>query len=176
MARLDEAVLRILAVKRDLGLFADPYQRNDTAREAAVMLAPEHRAEARRIAERAIVLLKNEGNVLPLAKAAGRIALIGALADDARSALGSWKARGEPEDVVTLRAALAAAHPDLACVAEGIDAAVAAARAADVVVLALGEDFDRTGEARSFADIGLPQAQKDLLAAVAATGKPVSSC
>jgi beta-glucosidase len=114
MRLLDEAVLRILTAKRDLGLFADPYARNDAAREAAVLLAPGHRAEARRIAERAIVLLRNDGNVLPLAQTAGRIALIGALADDARSALGSWKARGEPEDVVTLRAALAAAHPDLA--------------------------------------------------------------
>jgi beta-glucosidase len=137
------------------------------------MLAPAHRAEARRVAERAIVLLENGGRVLPLAKTAGRIALIGALADDARSALGSWKARGEPEDVVTLRGALAQAHPDLAFVPEGIDAAVLAANQADVVVLALGEDFDRTGEARSFADIGLPQPQKDLLAALAATGKPV---
>jgi len=173
MRLLDEAVLRILAVKRDLGLFADPYARHDTAREAAVMLAPEHRAEARRIAERAIVLLNNDGNVLPLAKTASRIALVGALADDAPSALGSWKARGVPEDVVTLRAALAAVHPDLVYVPEGTDAAVAAARQADVVVLALGEGFDRTGEARSFADIGLPQAQKDLLAAVAAAGKPV---
>ncbi|HEY6814829.1 MAG TPA: glycoside hydrolase family 3 N-terminal domain-containing protein, partial [Croceibacterium sp.] len=173
MRLLDEAVLRILTVKRDLGLFTDPYARHDTAREAEVMLAPAHRAEARRIAERSIVLLENSGNVLPLAKTAGRIALIGALADDARSALGSWKARGEPEDVVTLRSALAAAHPNLAYVPEGAAAAAAAARAADVVVLVLGEDFDRTGEARSMAEIGLPQAQKDLLAAVTATGKPL---
>src|SRR5690606_24117426 len=121
----------------------------------------------------AIVLLENDGNVLPLARSAGRIALIGALADDARSALGSWKARGEPEDVVTLRAALAAAHPNTAYVPEGTAAAVAAARRADVVVLALGEDFDRTGEARSYAGIGLPQDQQELLAAVAATGKPL---
>src|SRR6478735_2806478 len=92
MRLLDEAVLRILGAKRDLGLFADPFARNDTAREAAVMLAPAHRAEARRIAERAIVLLENAGKVLPLARETGRIALIGALADDARSALGSWKA------------------------------------------------------------------------------------
>ena len=81
---------------------------------------------------------------------------------------------GRPEDVVTLRAALAGrASRSSTYVPEGIEAAVAAARDADVVVLALGEDFDRTGEARSFADIGLPQAQQELLAAVAATGKPV---
>jgi beta-glucosidase len=173
MRRLDEAVRRILAVKRDLGLFANPYQYHDTARETAVMLAPEHRAEARRLAERAIVLLENEGNVLPLASKAGRIALVGALADDARSQLGSWKARGEESEVVDLRAALEAAHPRVTYVAESVAAAVAAARASDVVVLALGEDFDRTGEARSFADIGLPPAQRELLAALAATGKPL---
>jgi beta-glucosidase len=173
MRLLDEAVLRILEVKRDLGLFANPYQYHDTAREAAVMLAPEHRAEARRTAERAIVLLKNEGAVLPLAKEAGRIALVGALADDAFSQLGSWRARGQESDVIDLRDALEAAHPNVTYVPEGTDAAVTAARASDVVVLALGEDFDRTGEARSFSDIGLPQGQRDLLAAVAATGKPL---
>ncbi len=173
MAQLDEAVRRILGVKRDLGLFADPYQYHDAAREAAVMLTPQHRAEARRIAERSIVLLKNEGDVLPLAKDAGRIALIGALADNAFTQLGSWRARGQEEDVVSVRSALEAAHPRVSYVADGVDAAVAAAREADVVLLALGEDFDRTGEARSFAKLGLPDEQKHLLAAVAATGKPI---
>ena len=172
MARLDEAVRRILAVKRDLGLFTDPFQYHDTSRETAVMLSPEHRAEARRIAERSIVLLKNEGEVLPLAREAGRIALIGALADNAFTQLGSWRARGQEADVVSIRAALEAAHSNVVYVPEGVEAAVAAAQAADVVVLALGEDYDRTGEARSFADLELPQAQKDLFAAVADTGKP----
>lgn len=182
MAGVDEAVRRILAVKRGLGLFADPYRYHDTAREAAVMLSEEHRAEARRLAERSIVLLKNEGGVLPLARNAGRIALIGALADDARSQLGSWKAQGLEEKVVTLRAALEAAHPGVVYVrgadsrgddTSGIDAAVEAARGADLVVLALGEDYDWSGEARSRSDLTLPGAQKALLAALAATGKPL---
>ncbi len=173
MARLDEAVRRILSVKRDLGLFADPYKYHDAAREAAVMLTPEHRAEARRIAERSIVLLQNDGDVLPLAREAGRIALIGALADNAFTQLGSWRARGQEADVVSVRTALEAAHRDVVYVPDGVEAAVAAAREADVVVIALGEDFDRTGEARSFADLELPEAQTDLLAAVAETGKPV---
>lgn len=172
MARLDEAVRRILAVKRDLGLFADPFKYHDTARETAVMFSSEHRSEARRIAERSIVLLKNDGAVLPLAREAGRIALIGALADNAFTQLGSWRARGQEADVVSIRAALEAAHPDVVYVPEGVEAAVAAAQAADVVVLALGEDFDRTGEARSFAQLELPQVQKELFAAVADAGKP----
>jgi beta-glucosidase len=120
MRYVDEAVRRILSVKRDLGLFANPYQYHDTSREAAVMLAPEHRAEARRVAERAIVLLENDGGVLPLARSAGRIALIGALADDAFAQLGSWRARGQIEDVVDLRAALEAAHPDVRYVPERV--------------------------------------------------------
>ncbi|MXO70672.1 glycoside hydrolase family 3 N-terminal domain-containing protein [Alteraurantiacibacter buctensis] len=179
---LDQAVLNVLRVKERLGLFANPYAYHDSAREAAVMLSPEHRAAARTVAERSIVLLKNEGNVLPLAATAGRVALIGSLADDARSAIGSWKAQGQEGEMVTLRAALQAARAEVTYTPAigprdedraGIAAAVSAARAADVVVLALGEDFDLTGEARSRADLTLPGLQRDLLAAVAATGKPL---
>ncbi|TIX52068.1 beta-glucosidase [Alteraurantiacibacter aquimixticola] len=181
-ALLDEAVLRILRVKQRLGLFDDPYVYHDTAREAAVLLSPQHRAEARRIAERSIVLLKNEGGVLPLARGAGNVALIGALADDALSQLGSWRAQGREEDVVTLRSALEAALPDVTYVAgadsrsddaSGIPAAVAAAEAADLVVLAIGEDYDWSGEARSRSSLELPGRQRELLEAVAATGKPL---
>lgn len=179
---LDEAVLRILTVKEQLGLFEDPYRYHDTAREAAVMVSAEHRAAAREVAERSIVLLKNEGDVLPLARGAGRVALIGALADDARSALGSWKAQGLDADVVTLRTALQAALPAVTYTpgvdsrsedASGIATAVAAAQDADVVVLALGEDFDWSGEARSRSSLELPGRQKELLAAIKATGKPL---
>lgn len=179
---LDQAVLNVLRVKERLGLFANPYAYHDSAREAAVMLSPPHRAAARTVAERSIVLLKNDGAVLPLTAAAGRVALIGSLADDARSALGSWKAQGLESEVVTLRTALQAARANVSYTAGlgprdedtgGIAAAVAAAQAADVVVLALGEDFDLTGEARSRADLTLPGHQRELLAAVAATGKPL---
>lgn len=179
---LDDAVRRVLTVKRDLGLFDDPYKYHDPAREAAVMLAPEHRAAARRIAERSIVLLKNDNRILPLARDAGRIALVGALADDALSHLGSWRARGQAEDVVTLRAALEAAHPNVVYAPgtdsrsddiSGIPEAVRAAQSADMVVLALGEDFDWSGEARSRSSLELPGRQRELLAALVATGKPI---
>ncbi|MFB0612899.1 glycoside hydrolase family 3 N-terminal domain-containing protein [Aurantiacibacter poecillastricola] len=179
---LDEAVRRILAVKRDLGLFADPYAYHDARREAAVMLADSHRQAAREVAEQSIVLLQNENDVLPLARDAGRIALVGALADDALSQLGSWRAQGQEGDVVTLRAALEAAHPGVIYTtgvdtrsddASGIAAAVAAARAADVIVVALGEDYDWSGEARSRSSLELPGRQRELFAALAATGKPL---
>ncbi|MEO5706173.1 MAG: glycoside hydrolase family 3 N-terminal domain-containing protein [Alteraurantiacibacter sp.] len=179
---LDEAVLNVLRVKQRLGLFDHPYAYHDIAREAAVMLSPAHRAAARLVAERSIVLLKNEGNVLPLARDAGRIALIGALADDARSAIGSWKAQGQESEAVTLRAALSQMYPGVTYTpgigprdddVSGVAAAVEAANASDLVVLVMGEDFDLTGEARSRSDLTLPGHQDELLSAIAATGKPL---
>lgn len=162
---IDEAVGRILATKARLGLFDNPYGFGDAKREAA----PLARAKARDMAVRSIVLLRNEGDVLPL-KAGAKVALIGALADDASSAIGSWRARGRPEDAVTLRQAMPQAMYD-----PGTNPAAAArvAAGADVVLLAIGEDFDLSGEARSRSDIGLPGNQQALIDAVRATGKPV---
>jgi beta-glucosidase len=162
---IDQAVTRIFMTKARLGLFDDPYRFGDAAREKA----PRARAMARELATRSIVLLRNEGAVLPL-KPAARIALIGALADDASSALGSWRARGQAEDAVTLRRALPQAVYD-----PGTDPAAAAriAANADVVLIAIGEDYDMTGEARSRSDIGLPGNQQALIDAVRGAGKPV---
>jgi beta-glucosidase len=183
MARLDEAVRRVLAVKERLGLFDDPYRRSDAMREAASMLTAEHRAAAREAAIRSIVLLRNEGNLLPLAADARRIVVIGALADDANSQLGSWRARGQIEDVRAFLPALRAALPgtDISYVRgaapDGSDTdiamAAAEARRADLVLLVVGEDFDMTGEARSRSDIGLPGTQQALADAILDTGKPV---
>lgn len=165
VALIDQAVTRILATKARLGLFDDPYRFGDAAAEKA----PLAREQARDAAARSIVLLRNEGAVLPIRPGA-KIALIGALADDAASALGSWRARGQAEDVVTLRRALPQAMFD-----PGTDPAAAAkvAAAADVVLLAIGEDYDMTGEARSRSDLGLPGTQQALVDAVRAAGKPV---
>ncbi|RYY28965.1 MAG: beta-glucosidase [Sphingomonadales bacterium] len=165
MPLIDEAVGRILAAKERLGLFEDPYAFGDVAQEKA----PLDRSSARDLARRSVVLLRNEGGLLPL-KPGVKLALIGGLADDASTTLGSWRARGLPETAVTLRAAM----PD-AVFADGKDipAAVAAAKRADVVLLAIGEDFDLSGEARSRSDIGLPGNQAALVDAIKATGKPV---
>lgn len=183
MAALDGAVRRVLMVKERLGLFDDPY-RGDARRAARQTLSAEHRAAARAAAVRSIVLLKHEGNLLPVAPDTRRIAVVGALADDADSQLGSWRSAGRVEDVRPLLPALRAALPDAEISfvpgasprsddTSGIPAAVAAARAADLVLLVVGEDFDRTGEARSYADIALPGAQQALADAVLDTGKPV---
>jgi beta-glucosidase len=183
MAALDSAVRRVLAVKERLGLFENPY-RGIAGREAAAMLTPANRAAARAAAERSIVLLKNDGDLLPIAAGARRIAVIGALADDAAAQLGPWHSAGRAEDVRPLLPALRAALPeaDIFYVpgaspssddASGIPAAVAAARAADLVLLVVGETSDMSGESRSRADIGLPGAQQALADAVLDTGRPI---
>lgn len=200
---LDQAVAAVLTAKERLGLFDDPYGRADPAREAGAMLKPGHRAVAREAARRSMVLLKNDGELLPLASTARRIAVIGALAEDANSSLGSWRAQGRVEDVRPLIPALREALPQASITyapgyrpeaaqaiavtaagegAQGVDEvsdaealaqAVETARAADLVLLVVGEHFDRSGEARSYADIGLSAAQETLAAAVLETGKPV---
>ncbi len=176
---VDEAVGRILAAKARLGLFDDPYGFGDPARDGRI--TPAARSAARRAAERAIVLLRNEGDLLPL-KPGTRALLVGALADDASSTLGSWRARGAAEDAVTLHSALERAGAITRFVPgvsprsddrSGIAAAVEAASGADLILLAIGEDFDHSGEARSRADIALPGPQQALIDALKATGKPI---
>ncbi|HEX3694948.1 MAG TPA: glycoside hydrolase family 3 N-terminal domain-containing protein [Polyangia bacterium] len=187
---LDESVRRVLRLKIDLGLFENPYAPAD----GSPMARP--RAESRRLARQAaaesFVLLKNTGPrgqvpILPLVPRPGRtIALIGPLADSARDMLGCWSAQGIPDDVITLRAALAertAAEGMRLLYAEGskilgndqsgFHDAIRLARKADVVILALGEQGDRTGEGASRAHLDLDGQQEKLLEAVHATGKPV---
>src|SRR6058998_2807236 len=106
VATVDRAVRRILRAKAALGLFDDPYHGATVEREAAVLLASEHRALARRVAREAIVLLKNDGDLLPLGPQRRTIAVIGPIGDDRAAALGSWSAHGDPQDAVTLLAGL----------------------------------------------------------------------
>jgi beta-glucosidase len=186
MALLDEAVLRLLQTKESLGLFDNPLQYHDVAREKRTLLAAEHRSSARNIARQSLVLLKNESGALPLDLARiHSVAVIGALADDAMSMLGSWRAQGKPEDVVTILQGLRANAPKDLRISyasgadprssdiSGIPHAIETARAADATVLVIGEHFDLSGEARSRADIGLPKSQLELARQVFELGKPV---
>jgi beta-glucosidase len=180
---IDESVRRVLRVKFALGLFERPYVEGNTPDG----IAPQDLELARQAAEESFVLLKNEGGTLPLKANAKTIALIGPLADDAGQMLGSWSAKGNPKDVVTLRTALTkqmeasqghvlyAKGTDIMGASDaGFSDAVGAARKSDIVVLALGEDAQwMTGEAGSRAHLDLPGNQQQLLEAVAATGKPV---
>jgi beta-glucosidase len=182
---LDEAVRRVLRAKYRVGLFDDPYRYSDTTRERTMTLAPEHIAFARELARESIVLLKNQGGVLPLGRDLGSVAVIGALADSARTALGSWAAAGRPEDVVTILAGLRQAlEPGTRVVhargtgmaagdTSGFPAALAAARTADAVILVLGETEDMSAEANSRASLDLPGAQLELAKRIVALDKPV---
>ncbi len=182
---LDEAVLRILRVKEQLGLFDQPAAYHDLEREAREMVAPEHREAARAVARQSIVLLKNEGKLLPLSAGLRSIAVIGALATDGMSSLGAWRAQGQAAEVVTILQGITAAAPKgLRIVSApgadprnadltGIAAAVRMAKSADVTVLVIGEDYDLSGESRSRSSLELPPSQLELAQRVLALGKPV---
>jgi len=181
---VNTAVRRVLRGKAALGLFADPYHGSSVERERSVLLAPEHRQLARRVAQEAIVLLKNDGQRLPLSPDARTVAVIGPLADDRAAALGSWPGRGDPQDAVTplegikARAAGGRILYAKGCgitdtAAAGFAEAVALARQAEVALLVLGEAGDMSGEAASRSTLGLPGVQQQLLEAVYATGTPV---
>lgn len=183
---VDDAARRVLRLKLRLGLFEHPY--TDETLADQVMLREDFRALALEVARQSMVLLKNEGALLPLASLPGpapRIALIGPLADARRDLLGTWVLAGQENDVETVLEAMTAYlidGPALTHVAgceirgdEGLDisAAVAAARDAEVVVLVLGEGANMSGEARSRATLGLPGRQQELVDAIAATGTPI---
>ena len=176
---LDRAVMRVLRLKNELGLFENPYHGADEALEKQLYLCPEHRAIARRAAEESAVLLKNEG-ILPFTPTLRTLALIGPFAETNRLD-GFWSRPGAWQDTVTLPEGLKNLLPDLELVIEkgctadlgdtddsGIAKAVEAARGADAVILALGEKEDDSGEGRSRADVTLPGMQLTLAKAVLA--------
>ncbi len=200
---IDTAVRRVLEAKYKLGLFGNPYLRLDTARAARNTRTPETMAEARRIAAETFVLLKNDGHALPLAKsarialvgpyAASKSNLQGTwcvasdwdryttLLDAFRNVAGEANVRHAPGCRVTDMPRMAwtsalvesengiTANDDDRLLAD----AVAAARWADVVVAAVGETAEFSGESNCMVDITLPATQRRLLKALKATGKPV---
>ncbi|MGO9107687.1 MAG: beta-glucosidase BglX [Thermoguttaceae bacterium] len=184
MEVIDQAVTRVLRLKVALGLFERPY--TDEKPGASRMLTPEHLEIARQAAEESFVLLKNDSvngkPILPLTDDK-TVALIGALADSKADMFGAWVMKGDSRDAVTLRQSLAERIKDKLIYARGVDTrdeseagfgeALAAANKADVVLMALGEAPDMSGEAESRAQLDLPGKQLKLLQRVVATGKPV---
>ncbi|MGB2870148.1 MAG: beta-glucosidase BglX [Bacteroidota bacterium] len=185
MDDVDRAVRRVLRMKFQLGLFANPYKNCDSTLEQTMLLTPEHRSLALTEARQAIVLLKNEGNTLPLTKNIGTIALIGPLANNREELLGAWAAKGKSEDAVTvldgIKKKLSSAGKILyakGCEIDsswkgGFDEARRAASKADAVVLVMGEAAWMSGEAASRSNLGLPGVQEDLVREMQKTGKPV---
>jgi beta-glucosidase len=185
LARVDEAVGRVLSIKEQLGLFDDPFRRLDPIRAARRVGRAEHVGLAREAAGKAIVMLRNEGGLLPLPRSGQRIALIGPFAEGKHDLVGPWTVFGNDAESVDLATGLRAAMADpksLTVVAGttvreelpgGIAAATAAAEAADIVILAIGESTGMSGEASSRAEVVVPPVQRRLAEAVAATGKPI---
>ncbi|HEY0164611.1 MAG TPA: glycoside hydrolase family 3 N-terminal domain-containing protein, partial [Sphingomicrobium sp.] len=183
-AKLNESLRRVLAMKAMLGLFDDPFRRIDERRETSRSMQPKAIALAREAARKSIVMIKNEGELLPLPRAGKRIALIGPFASGKHDLVGPWTVYGTDEKAVDLATGVRAALRDGASLivaegskaeeplAGGIDAAVAAARQADIVILAIGEAQNMSGEAQSRALIVVPEPQQRLAEAVAAVGKP----
>lgn len=179
MSVIDEAVRRILSVKVWLGLFEDPYVPEADIEAYEAGLPAEHIALCRRAAEESMVLLKNEGNLLPLDRKQ-KISLVGTLADAADEVCGAWAMAWKKEDCVSVRAGLEAAGADLRYYPCGGPAGelneeeiARACREGDVIVAVVGETDAMSGEASSKADITLPGKQRELLEKLLASGKPV---
>ncbi len=196
-ALIDDAARRVLRVKFELGLFDDPYKYSKLD-EKGLILNEENLKAAREVAKKSIVLLKNENNLLPLKKAGQKIAVIGDLADDKDSPIGSWRAQAITGSAVSLLEGIENAVEDQSSVVfergpvfisnepqftqhlqynetdpSGIEEAVELAKEMDVVVLALGENCFQTGEGRSQTDITLKGYQQELLEAVCEVNKNV---
>lgn len=183
MADIDRAVRGILRAKFKLGLFENPYVRTPQT----VKYAPEHLEAARRAALESVIMLKNDKDVLPLSPAkTKRLLVTGPMADASYNQLGTWIFDGEREHTVTLLNAFRSMYGDSIDIvyepglktprkndAEDIARAVAAAKNADAIVLAVGEDAILSGEGHSMADIELVGGQTALVEALKATGKPL---
>ncbi len=186
---IDDAVRRILKVKFELGLFENPYKYCDETREAATVGKAEFQEGVLDMAKKSIVLLKNEKELLPLKKSGQKIALIGALANDKTSPLGSWRIAADENTAVSVVEGLAKYTQNNVSFVKGADVAIgrtqfiwetkinttdksgfdeaiALAKKSDVVIMVLGEHGLQSGEGRSRADLGLPGVQEELLEAV----------
>ncbi|MDT0651361.1 beta-glucosidase BglX [Autumnicola edwardsiae] len=195
-ALIDDAVRRILRVKFELGLFEDPYRYLDEEREQNIVGSKENHEAVLDMAKKSIVLLKNENNILPLEKKGQNIALIGPLADDKNSPLGSWRIASDDNTAVSVLEGMQKYEGNNLVFEKGadlvngrvtfinelefnttdksgFDAALEAAKDADVVVMVLGEHGFQSGEGRSRTNIDLPGVQQELMEKVHEVNKNI---
>lgn len=194
---INEAVRRVLRVKFKMGLFDDPFRYSNPEMKEKIDYAA-HREIARDVAKKSIVLLKNEKNLLPLSTSVRNIAVIGPLADDKNTPIGNWRAQGKANSAVSILEGIKNAVGKNVKVTyekgadlgmgersflkpleinttnkSGFKAAVEAAKKADLVVLALGEDAFQSGEGRSQVNIDLAGVQKELMQEIFRANKNV---
>ena len=187
VSAIDDAVKRILRVKFELGLFDDPFRYIDEKREKSEIYTKENLEAAEDVAKKSIVLLQNKNNILPLAKNNTSIAVIGPLADDKDTPIGSWRGKADKNAAISLLEGIKELLPGTNQVKyakgvelatgdrnfvrkltinqdnfTGIEAAVTIAKESDIVILAIGEEAFQSGEARSQVDIDLSEPQKKL--------------
>lgn len=193
---IDDAARRILKVKFELGLFDNPYKYCDETRETETVGKPAFQEAVLDIAKKSIVLLKNDNDLLPLKKSGQKIAVIGALANDKTSPLGSWRIAADDNTAISVLEGMQKYKGNTIAYKKGADvatgrtqfvwetkineddksefaAAIAVAKDADVVVMVLGEHGLQTGEGRSRTDIGLPGVQQELLEEVYKVNKNI---
>ncbi len=198
-SQIDVAVARILEMKFLLGLFDDPYKYCNVERQKEIVMHPEHLQTARKIAQRSIVLLKNN-NVLPLRKdVVKRVALIGPFIKERQSLNGEWAIKGNRNQSVTLMegleekyaeskvemvyapgTTLPTINPATRHISEeqvpdrsGFVEAINLAQKSDVILVAMGEEYHWSGEAACRTDIRLPGNQRELLKELKKTKKPI---
>ena len=201
MAEIDQACRRVLEAKYKLGLFENPYRFLDPKRHETDIYTPEHRQAARNLAAESFVLLKNEGNLLPLKKQ-GKIALIGPMADNRINMAGTWAPTAANDKYATLKEAMEKAVKGRATLtyAQGCNftsdstlqkdggfyratpfgdaeqmkrEALSIAKEADVIVCAMGESAEMSGECSSRATLEIFDTQKELLEALLELNKPL---
>ena len=171
--QIDDAVMKVLTLKDELGLFEDPYHGASKEREDEVLLTPENRALARRAGAECAVLLKNE-NVLPFNTNVKKIALIGPFADT-NQLKGAWAGKGVDGDTISVKEGIQVMLPSVEVIVSkgcegtlgeidksGFEEAISVAKEADIVILCLGEAQNYSGEATSRTELTLPGVQDDL--------------
>ncbi|NBU81361.1 MAG: beta-glucosidase BglX [Flavobacteriaceae bacterium] len=195
-SQIDDSARRILRVKFELGLFENPYKYCDEAREKATVGKAEFQEGVLDIAKKSIVLLKNENEILPLAKSGLKIGLIGALASDKTSPLGSWRIGADDNTAISVIEGMQKYTGNQVTYVKGADVTLGAtefvselkintsdksgfqdaidlAKKSDVVIMVLGEHGLQTGEGRSRSDIGLPGVQQELLEEIFKVNKKI---
>lgn len=183
---IDDAARRILRVKFELGLFDDPYKYCNEENEKNTLYNPKHQEAVLDVAKKSIVLLKNENDLLPLKKSGQKIALIGSLANDNNSPLGSWRIASDDNTSISVLEGMKKYEGNTLNYSKGVDLtadktsftsevkinytdksgfkdAISTAQKSDVVVMVLGEHGFQSGEGRSRSDLGLPGLQQELL-------------